>query len=223
MKARAILFIFSVFISSSATLARQGNKEHILFGFTLLSPYTVGTVNAPKTVVDGYPGSTPVNPGDAFNSITVFSLSAGLGIDQLNSCFLFRYHPWVMMGKPDSQNGAEIEFQIRYFFWDYGRANLSAIISVKKGTYSPFGGMFNTAYEFSDPKWLPGIGISPAFGVVHAEIQLRGWPRTIIAYAHQPNGLPQDSYGQTPYDLKPVYLNYAISFTLGVEFNVFSF
>ena len=223
MKTRAILFVLTAFILSSSTFAQQGNKKHVLFGFTLLSPYTFGTVDGPKTVIDDGLWATPVHPTGAFNTITVFSLSTGVRIDQLSSSFFVRYDAWVMMGKPDSQEGAEIEFELRCLFWQYGPVDLSGVISLKKGKYTQTGGMFNTAYEFSDPKWLPGIGISSSFSVVRADIQLRGWPRTIIAYAHEPNGLPAISPDHPAYDLKPVYLNYAISLTLGLEFDVFTF
>lgn len=217
----AISYALVLFFLYSAS-AQPENKTHVLFGLNVLTPYTRGSIDGPMVVVDTRPASTPQNSSNTFSSNTMFLLTAGLRIDEVDLALLASFGGWVEIHHPFLQGWSEYDLAIRYMLWWNSEASFCAIVSAERSTYKSDAGMFNGPYD-SKTVWFPGVGFGGNFSVLHGEIQLRGWPRTIIAYAHEPNGLPPNSFGQASYDLKPVYLNYAISFALGLEFDVISF
>jgi hypothetical protein len=215
-------FIFVILIFSSTSLARQENKNHLVIGLTFFTPYTTGTTEGPKTVINiVLPESGTYVFNDAFQSNAFFRLSLGFRMDQLRTSFFVNLLA-SEIGEPVGASGGEIEFSCRYLFWEHGPANLSGIISLKRSTYTN-NSSFQHRYTFDRSFWLPGIGLGGNFSIFHGEVQLHAWPRTVIASAAEPNGIPPDEFGPAWYTVRPVYLNYAISLTVGIEFDVFSF
>lgn len=212
----------AVFCLSEGLLAQQEMQNRLLLGINILTPYTKGSIDGPKVVVDSRPGSTPQSSSSTFSSNTMFLISAGLQFDQANVDFMVSYGGWVEVHHPMLRGWSEIDFAIRYLLWRNSGSSICAIVSAERSTYRSEAGMFNGAYD-SKTSWFPGVGFGGNFSILHGEIQVRGWPRTVIAYAHVPNGLPPNSIDQASYDLEPVYLNYAINLALGLEFDVISF
>jgi hypothetical protein len=223
MKRILPFFIFVLLIFSGNSLARQENKNHLVIGLTFFTPYTTGTTEGPKTVINiVLPELGPNVFNDAFQSNALFRLSLGIRIDQLRTSFFVSLHG-SQIREPVAASGSDLEFSCRYLFWEHGLANLSGIISLKRSSYINDSAIQHR-YTFDRSFWLPGIGLSANFSVVHSEVQLHGWPGgTVIGYAAEPNGIPPSPFTKAWYDKRPIYLKYTISVTIGIEFDVFSF
>ena len=122
-------FIFVILIFFRTSLARQENKNHLVIGLTFFTPYTTGTTEGPKTVINIVllPESGPYVFNNAFRSDVLFGISAGIRLDKLRTLFIISYRG-AQIVEPIGASGGEIEFSCRYLFWEYGPANLSGII-----------------------------------------------------------------------------------------------
>jgi hypothetical protein len=220
MKGCLTLFVFSLFALSHGSLARQQKDNHLVVGFTILTPHITGTTKGPKTVIDRTSGQQE-GFNDAFRSNALISLCTGLRFDNIRTSFAIRILA-VQSARPLFGNDSETEFSARYQIWESGLANLHAILSIKRTSGLPSTDMWFGPYEFPVTYWLPGVGLAVNFSIIHGELQFHGWPRVVVGYAAVPNG-QRPFVDPTWYDKEPIYLKYAISLAAGIEFDILGF
>jgi hypothetical protein len=221
---KTLVFIVANLLAiAQACYPQQELPNRFIVGFSVFTPRVTGMEDGPTMVMGNLTSSDGVTFSHSFVSNSLFGVWLGPWIDELQT-FLVVSFRYVQIGKPSPASGMEFEISGRYVFWKYGLTNLAGIVSVKNCSYTSSDNPFQHGYNFGGSFWLPGIGLGANFSVIHGEVLIYGWPHsTVIGYAAEANGIQPGMSNLPGYASKPIYLRYAVSLTVGIEFAILSF
>jgi hypothetical protein len=217
-------------------LGQQNETATVLFGISVLTPRTFGATSGPPLVTAGnsvdprnlwYWWGGPITSFDdrlSMGDPLSFSISVGLRIEPWQTSFVATLHA-ELVRLPSRANAGHRGFELsgRHALGEIGPVDVYGVISISRWYFSNEDRPFEYGYDFGKSFWIPGVGVGAKYSVIIVEAQFQGWPRLEIANAAEPNGIPPGTPGQVWYTVKPIYLKYAVSLTVGLEFELLSF
>jgi hypothetical protein len=237
MNSRAIQasVIVALMTVTNLSVAQQSNNYEILLGFSVypVSQFVVGSTNGPNLVTGMHwpqaqggwswaMGSTATFD-NYFQTRGLFDLSMGVWVEHWQTAFVLNWNFGALDRPSAYTNSGGFELSGRHEIWKSGLLSVQGIASIARWGFGNIDRPFEYGFDFKRVVWIPGIGVGAKLSVLQLTAQLHGWPGLVIAHGAEPNGIAPGTPGQLWYTIKPITLNYAISLTAGLEFDIVGF
>jgi len=212
-------------VAPGIAFAQVQQKATLRVGLTTLNPFSSGKISGPAFVVRRYssysfwPDSIvyyfqrfPLDPH--FRAWSFAGVYAGVCLEKWKIIpGLSIFYGGIQRPRHVDASFVDWELSLRYAFLKGRRVALDGLASLRR-----VNAVSDTpdldGYDFNEPFWLPGLGIGISLCQWHAEVKFHKWPGLVVGRAAVPDSEKSSS------TWKEVRLDYAVSFSLGLEFSV---
>jgi len=216
------LVLFASLIVPSAAIAEKPKHRAVRIGLVLLHGWEA-RVSGPQSVLVHWYRIVPINDDFHWGSLGT-EFYGGLRLKKMT--LGVSYVLYGTMTKPVASflnilgDFSGCELSVRYELLRRKPFSFYAVGSLAR--LNPYQEKWlYEGYDLNEPFFLPGLGVGANVSIVHAEVRFHKWPGLKVGEVVEP-GPPRLPSGYD-YTLKPLRLNYAVSFLCRLEFTVFKF